>query len=174
MYFVAKSEVRGWPGIGWLARGTGTVFINRRRGDAKAQTAVFEDRLAAGHRLLFFPEGTSTDGHRVLPFKSTLFAAFLTDRLRPILHLQPVTLRYVAPAGERPEFYGWWGNMGFAPNLIAMLSAPRHGRVEVVYHPAVAVADHPDRKALARLCETAVRHGLETGAPAPRPSEAAR
>ncbi|RMA42384.1 lysophospholipid acyltransferase family protein [Rhodophyticola porphyridii] len=164
LYFVAKSEVRGWGGIGWLARGTGTLFINRRRGEARAQQALFEDRLAAGHRLLFFPEGTSTDGQRVLDFKSTLFAAFQADRLRDILHIQPVTLRYVAPAGEAPQFYGWWGDMGFGPNLLRMLATRAHGRVEVIYHPDIAVADMPDRKALALACETAVRAGLSEAA----------
>ena len=78
LYFVSKAEVAGWPGIGLLAKITGTVFIARDRGQARAQQDVFEDRLLAGHRLLFFPEGTSTDNFRVLPFKSTLFAAFIT------------------------------------------------------------------------------------------------
>jgi 1-acyl-sn-glycerol-3-phosphate acyltransferase len=111
LYFVAKSEVAGWPGIGWLARGTGTVFIARDKRQAAAQTRLFEDRLRAGHRLLFFPEGTSTDGRRVLPFKSTLFQAFHSDRLRDLMTIQPVTLVYRAPKGEDPVFYGWWGDM---------------------------------------------------------------
>jgi lyso-ornithine lipid O-acyltransferase len=72
IYFVSKSEVAGWPGIGWLARATGTVFINRQGREAQMQKLLFEARLRAGHRLLFFPEGTSTDGQRVLDFKSTL------------------------------------------------------------------------------------------------------
>ena len=78
VYFVSKAEVAGWAGIGWLARATGTVFIARKGTEAKEQQALFEARLRAGHRLLFFPEGTSTDSLRVLPFKSTLFAAFYT------------------------------------------------------------------------------------------------
>ena len=77
IYFVSKDEVRDWPGIGWLARATGTVFIARKSREAGVQARLFETRMAAGHRLLFFPEGTSTDGRRVLPFKTTLFAAFL-------------------------------------------------------------------------------------------------
>ncbi len=160
LYFVAKAEVRGWPGIGWLARGTGTVFINRRRGEAKAQQELFEDRLAAGHKLLFFPEGTSTDGRRVLEFKSTLFAAFLTERLKPFLSLQPVTLRYIAPEEEQPAFYGWWGDMGFTDNLVKMLAARKGGAVEVIYHSPLRVAGFADRKALAAACEEAVRAGL--------------
>ncbi|MCX8508159.1 MAG: lysophospholipid acyltransferase family protein, partial [Rhodobacteraceae bacterium] len=71
IYFVSKAEVGGWPAIGWLARATGTVFIARDAKEAKEQQALFEGRIRAGHRLLFFPEGTSTDGRRVLPFKST-------------------------------------------------------------------------------------------------------
>ena len=60
IYFVSKSEVAGWPGIGWLARATGTVFIRRERREASSQIKIFRNRLAVGHKLLFFPEGTST------------------------------------------------------------------------------------------------------------------
>lgn len=55
VYFVSKAEVAKWPGIGWLARATGTVFIERDRKKAREQTKVFETRLKAGHKLLFFP-----------------------------------------------------------------------------------------------------------------------
>lgn len=160
IYFVSKAEVAAWPGIGWLARATGTVFINRDRREARAQKQIFEDRLQAGHKLLFFPEGTSTDGIRVLPFKSTLFAAFFADGLRQEMQVQPVTVVYRAPDGADPRFYGWWGDMAFGPHLLRVLAAPRQGAVEVVYHPPVAVADFADRKALARYCEDAVRAGL--------------
>lgn len=60
MYFVAKNEVAGWPGIGWLARATGTVFISRDRAVASAQAARLGARLRAGDRLMLFPEGTSS------------------------------------------------------------------------------------------------------------------
>ena len=92
VYFVSKAEVSGWPVIGWLARATGTVFIARDAKKAKGQQSLFEDRIRAGHRLLFFPEGTSTDGRRVLPFKSTLFAAFYTHGLEHVMQIQPVTV----------------------------------------------------------------------------------
>ena len=55
IYFVSKSEVAHWPGIGWLARATGTVFIKRDRREVTSQISVFRERLAAGHKLLFFP-----------------------------------------------------------------------------------------------------------------------
>lgn len=160
LYFVAKSEVAGWPGIGWLARGTGTVFIARDPKQARAQTRIFEDRLRAGHRLLFFPEGTSTDGRRVLPFKPTLFQAFLSDRLRDVLQIQPVTLIYHAPEGEESRFYGWWGDMALGPSILSVLAVCRQGRVEVVYHTPLKVSDFRDRKTLAAASEAAVRQGL--------------
>ncbi len=160
VYFVAKSEVAGWPGIGALARVTGAVFIQRDRTQAKAQIATFRARLAAGQRLLFFPEGTSTDGLRVLPFKPTLFAAFLDTGLRPDLCIQPVSVRYSAPSGADPRFYGWWGDMAFGPHLLAVLAARRQGRVTVVYHDALQVSAFSDRKALAQAAEVLVRTGV--------------
>lgn len=163
IYFVSKSEVATWPVIGWLARATGTVFINRSGREAGMQKLVFEARLRANHRLLFFPEGTSTDGLRVLPFKSTLFAAFFTPGLKDILHVQPVSLRYHAPPGADPRFFGWWGDMDFAGHLLMVLAAPAKGRVELVFDAPVAVADFDGRKALAAHCEARVRAGLEAG-----------
>ncbi len=161
VYFVSKAEVAKWPGIGWLAKATGTVFINRNRAEAAAQKAVFQERLNAGHELLFFPEGTSSDGQRILPFKSTLFAAFFEDGLREYLRIQPVTVHYHAPQGADVRFYGWWGDMEFASHLLGVLAAPRQGRVKLTYHAPVAVQDFPDRKALAFHCEQAVRGGFE-------------
>lgn len=157
VYFVSKAEVAAWPFIGWLARGTGTVFIARKGTEAKAQQALFEDRLRAGHQLLFFPEGTSTDALRVLPFKSTLFQALYTHGLDHVLQVQPVTVVYHAPEGQDARFYGWWGDMDLAPHLIATLSAARQGRVEVIYHPPVPVDALASRKELAAYCEKVVR-----------------
>ena len=160
IYFVSKAEVAKWPGIGWLARATGTVFIQRDRRTASAQVAVFQDRLALGHKLLFFPEGTSTDGQRVLPFKPTLFAAFFAPGLRETLSIQPVSVVYREPTGADARFYGWWGDMEFGPHLLSTLAARRQGSVTVIYHAPVRVADFGDRKALASALETTVRDGL--------------
>jgi lyso-ornithine lipid O-acyltransferase len=165
IYFVAKSEVHGWAGIGWLARATGTVFIARRGVEAKDHKDLLERRLQDGHQLLFFPEGTSTDARRILPFKSSLFAAFLHPDLAPTLRIQPVTVVYYPPAGIDPRFYGWWGDMGFAEHLLLVLAAARQGRVEMTYHDPVAVADFPDRKALARHCESVIRQTFDAALP---------
>jgi 1-acyl-sn-glycerol-3-phosphate acyltransferase len=160
VYFVSKAEVAGWPGIGFLAKITGTVFIARDPREAKAQQEVFEERLLAGHKLLFFPEGTSTDGFRVLPFKSTLFQAFFNETLRHEMHIQPVTVIYTAPEGEDPRFYGWWGDMDFGSHALKLLAARRNGSVKVVYHVPVKVEDFATRKALAAHVEQVVRGGM--------------
>lgn len=157
IYFVAKSEVERWGGIGWLARATGTVFIARRGVEAKEQARMFETRLKAGHRLLFFPEGTSTDSLRVLPFKSSLFAAFFAPDLAQAMHIQPVTVVYHAPPGRDARHYGWWGEMEFLPSLLLTLATAPQGRVEVIFHPEVPVAAFADRKDLARHCERVIR-----------------
>jgi lyso-ornithine lipid O-acyltransferase len=166
--FVSKAEVAGWPGIGWLARATGTVFIARDRREAKDHADVLTDRLRAGQRLLFFPEGTSTDGLRVLPFKSTLFASLFDAALDNGMRVQPVSVIYHAPRGTDRRHYGWWGDMGFAPHLVQTLAAWRQGSVEVVFHDTVLVSDFASRKALAQYCEQRVRAGVEAGLQAPR------
>ncbi len=160
IYFVAKSEVSKWPGIGWLARATGTVFIARDPRQARAQQALFEDRLRWGHRILFFPEGTSTDGLRVLPFKSTLFAAFYSHGLDHVMQIQPVTVIYRAPDGRDPRLYGWWADMEFGTHFLATLAEPRQGGIEVVFHDPVAVDAFPSRKELSAHCEGVIRAEL--------------
>ncbi len=158
--FVAKAEVAAWPGIGPLARIADTLFVRRDRREARSQTAAFRDRLARGQRLLFFPEGTSTDGMRVLPFKSTLFAALFDPALDADLHVQPVTLIYTGPDGQDVDFYGWWGDTGFGEHLMTVLGQRRGGGVRVVYHPPFRVRDFADRKALTRACENTVRGAM--------------
>lgn len=166
VFFVSKAEVARWPGIGFIAKIAGTVFIARDRKEAQSQRDLFENCLTAGQKLLFFPEGTSTDSQRVLPFKSTLFAAFFSDNLKSTMRLQPVTVNYLAPAGEEPRFYGWWGDMDFGAHMLKMLASKRHGRVLVVYHAPVNVRDFSDRKALAAYTENIVRgqHVLSSNA----------
>lgn len=156
MFFVSKAEVSGWPGINILTRVTNTHFVTRDPRLARQQTAEFIDRTAAGHRLLFFPEGTSSDGRRVLPFKATLFQAFLDPSLPKNLAIQPISVHYEAPAGRSTAFYGWWGAMDLGPHLLAVLAQPRQGSVTVTMHQPISVAGH-DRKTLAAAAEAAVR-----------------
>lgn len=171
IYFVSKSEVAGWPGIGVLAKATGTVFISRERKEAKRQQALFEARLGIGHKLLFFPEGTSTDAIRVLPFKTTLFEAFFSDNLKDKSFVQPISVNYHAPKGEDPRYYGWWGDMQLVPNVFHVLSTPRHGTCELVFHDPIPVSAYADRKQLAQHLESQVRGAQINATEAPKPAK---
>lgn len=165
VFFVAKSEVRNWPAIGAMARVVGTVFIKRKRVDAKVQHDLFLDHATKGHKLLFFPEGTSTDGCHVLPFRSSLFQAFFAADLIDLMWVQPVTVLYFAPKGQRADFYGYWGEMEMLDHMIHVLSQPKQGRVEVVFHAPLKIADFTDRKALANAAYASVAGGMPNRLP---------
>jgi 1-acyl-sn-glycerol-3-phosphate acyltransferase len=81
--FIAKAEVADWPFFGWLAKLQRSVFVDRRVRSTATQRNAISDRLAAGDALILFPEGTSGDGNRVLPFKSALFAWYGAVDLAP-------------------------------------------------------------------------------------------
>ena len=157
--FVARRDVGNWFGIGILARATGSVFIERDPRQAAKQCKDLANRLACGDKVLIFPEGTSTDGMRVVQFKSTLFAAFFEPDTRDRLYIQPVTLRYFPPTGEDPRLYAWWGDMDFGPHLWSILTAPSGGVAKLILHPPEKVGNFANRKVLARHCEAVVAQG---------------
>ena len=160
IHFVSKAEVASWPVIGWLARVTGTLFIERKQTEAKRQQAQLAERIIGGDKLCFFPEGTSSDGLRVLPFKSTLFSVFHTAELRELVWVQPVTVTYYPPEGRGKRFYGWWGEMDFGPHAMMILGLSVGGRVRVTFHPPLKAADYDTRKSLAMVAGETVRAGL--------------
>jgi 1-acyl-sn-glycerol-3-phosphate acyltransferase len=165
--FVSKDAVAGWPVIGPLARWTGTLFIARDRRQAPQQAERLAERLRAGSRMLFFPEGTSTDGRRVVRFHAPLFGGLLAAAGDTPFRVQPVSVVLHGPGGADPRFYAWWGDTELAPHLLAVLARRRHGRVTVVLHPPVETVPGEDRKALAGRLETIVRAGVaaELGLP---------
>lgn len=162
--FVAKREVARWPLFGQIARLGRTVFVDRdRRGDAVRANGEMAARLAAGDSLVLFPEGTSSDGNRVLPFRASLLASALRADGR-LLPVQPVTLAYTRLAGvpmdhfKRPHV-AWYGDMRLAPHLWQALKLGPLD-VDVVFHAPLDLAAAGGRKALARQCEEKVRAGL--------------
>ncbi len=159
-YFVSKAEVRKWPLIGFIARTTGVVFIERRAADAARQKEIFLARISAGDKLLFFPEGTSTDGLRVLKFRSSLFAAFFEAGLRETMWIQPVAVVYHAPKNTDLRFYGWWGDMNFTPHFMHILGSGQQGSVTIHFADPIKVSTMPDRKVLAEACEKSVRAAM--------------
>lgn len=179
--FIAKAEVADWPFFGWLAKLQRSVFVDRRVRSTLTQRAAISTRLAAGDALILFPEGTSGDGNRVLPFKSALFgAAQLEGGVAPVI-VQPVSLAYTKldgmPIGRlyRPLF-AWYGAVDLAPHIWSMAGL---GTVEVVveFHPPTSLADCGSRKALAGYCYARIAGGVAGalfGRPQPMPEPPGR
>lgn len=166
--FVAKSEIAGWPVVGLLANLQRTVYIERARRSHTAQVnETVARRLAAGDMVVLFPEGTTSDGNRLLPFRSSLVgaagAALLETDLRSI-RLQPLAVAFTRRNGlpvtrrERPAI-AWYGTMELAPHLAAFL---RDGPldVEVTWGEPIRFDEGLDRKRAAAMAEAAVRADL--------------
>jgi 1-acyl-sn-glycerol-3-phosphate acyltransferase len=165
MVFVAKRDVSGWPLIGAAARVQKVVFVDRQRrqqtGNAVNEIAA---RLSEGHPVVLFAEGTSSDGNRVLPFRTALIGAAAAARDGTSvadLVLQPLSICYPGLGGlpmrraERPRV-AWYGDLDFLPHLKDFI---RRNDVDAVvsFGPPVDMAADHDRKATARALEQAVR-----------------
>ncbi|MFT3972776.1 MAG: 1-acyl-sn-glycerol-3-phosphate acyltransferase [Amaricoccus sp.] len=159
-FLVSKAEVRDWPGVGLIGRAIGTMFIDRRPAQAKAQEAELLARLARGDRMAIFPEGTSTDGQRILAFKSALFGVFFAPELAGQVAVQPVTIRYRPPEGLPAAVYGWWGEMDFAGHLRDVLARSAGGTVELTFRAPLRPEAFGGRKEMAAAAEAAVRAGF--------------
>ncbi len=143
--FVAKAEVADWPFFGLLAKLQRTVFIDRRGSKAALHRDEIGARLEAGDDLILFPEGTSSDGNRVLPFKSALFSVAERRVLgRPIV-VQPVSLAYThidgLPIGrEWRPYFAWYGGMDLGAHIRNVIAMGRL-TIQVTFHPPLGVAD---------------------------------
>ncbi len=162
--FVAKEEVATWPVFGILAKLQRTVFIERNARRAAAHRNELQERLERGDNLILFPEGTSSDGSRVLPFKSSLFAIAEAPVAGRPLVVQAVSVAYTKldgmPMGRylRP-FFAWYGDMDLASHLWQAL-ALGHATVVVEFHPPVTIADFDSRKALSEHCQRQAAGGV--------------
>lgn len=122
---VAKTEVRGWPLLGWLTAQAGTVYVERGGGPKTyaGVNAAMEEAYCSGLPVLFFPEGTTTDGNGVLPFRRGLFHSVLSNGVS----LRTAAVRYsldddVANGGATvAEDVCWWGEMMFGPHMVRLL-----------------------------------------------------
>jgi 1-acyl-sn-glycerol-3-phosphate acyltransferase len=150
--FVAKSELARWPIVGAMIRGAGTLFIERtKRGDTRRVNNHVALVLASGEVVAIFPEGTTTDGIDMLPFKSSL--------LQPIVeaegHVQPVAIRYRAPDGTLSVAPAYVGETSFAESFWQVCGV-RALTVELIATAALpARAGH--RRQLARDAERLIR-----------------
>jgi len=163
--FIAKAEVEGWPVFGWLAKQRRTMFVERSSRHSKNQGNWLKDRLASGDDLILFPEGTSTDGQQVLPFKSTLFAAVENSTPIDDVIIQPITVAYNRYDGgplcdkTRPR-YAWYDDMTLGAHLWYWLGLKRVG-VDLIFHEPVKASSYSSRKDLATHCFQVVAKGLQ-------------
>ncbi len=159
--FIAKRDVKSWPFFGALAQLQRTVFVDRdRRHTTGTSRDEMRERMKAGDMLVLFAEGTSGDGARVLPFKSAFFAAAEHHGVS----VQPLSVVYTGqrnlPMTRRTRpLYAWYGDMEMPPHL---WGAAGRGPIEVkiICHAPMSIADHGNRKTMAKQAEEAVRQGL--------------
>lgn len=167
--FIAKAEVAEWPVIGFCARLQRCIFVDRTR---KSHTAFVNTevahRLSQGDTIVLFPEGTTNDGNRLLPFRSALVGAAraaLAELSLQRIFLQPLAIVYIRRNGlpvtrrERPAI-AWYGDMDLAPHLVAMLC---EGPLDVVVswcEPIPFDAGH-DRKRATLEAEAAIRAAVQ-------------
>lgn len=156
--FVSKAEVGQWPVVGTVARLGRTVFVSRKRTGTGKEAEEIQQRLAGGGSIILFPEGTSNDGTRVLPFRSSFLAAAQHAK-----QVQPVSLVYDRLGGlpacrrDRPLF-AWYGDMDIATHFWRI--ARRSGaRATVLLHDPADPAAFPDRKALTAAASDVVAEG---------------
>lgn len=161
--FIAKSEIAGWPLFGLFARLQRSVFVDRTKRHATGHVnRTIAERMAEGDPVVLFGEGTSSDGNRVLPFRSALLGALretLADSGRG--YVQPVSIAYTRlhglPMGRQHRSYAaWYGDIDLLPHLSRVLRA---GAIDVTvsFGPPAEVEPDLDRKVLARSTEEAVR-----------------
>lgn len=162
--YVSKSEIGNWPMVGTAAKSQRTIFVDRSRrqqtGDAIADIV---DRLSNGTSVVLFAEGTSSDGNRVLPFRSALIGAVREAAARSEhgILIQPMSICYTAlngiPMGRqhRPTV-AWYGDLDFMPHISAFIA---RGAVDAVvsYGEPIAADASSDRKVMAKTLEGAVR-----------------
>src|SRR5882757_9868239 len=163
--FVAKAEVASWPFFGWLAKAQRTIFVERRSSATSSSRDEMLARLDTGDNLMLFPEGTSSDGNRVLPFRSALFAVAQMRRERKPIAVQPVSVAYTRldgiPLGRywRPLF-AWYGDSDLLPHLWQMVCLGETEAV-VTFFPPVDIERLGDRKKLAEFCFRQVSLGVQ-------------
>lgn len=165
--FVAKKDVESWPLFGFLSKLQQTAFISRSREDATKEKNALETMLREGKSLILFPEGTSTDGRSVLPFKSSLFAIALREEAQD-LSIQPFTVSMLAVDRSPPQtqdqrdIYAWHIDMDTPlPAHLWRFAKSRGAVIALHFHPPIRARDYKDRKVLANHCHDHVSKGLK-------------
>lgn len=176
--FIAKSELAGWPLVGWLSKLQRTVYVERdRKRKSGEQANEIAQRLAAGDAMLLFAEGTTGDGNLLLPFKSTLFGAAslaIAGGETDTVYIQPAAIAYTRlhgmPMGRQHRpLISWVGDQDLAPHAKGLLMEGGMD-VELVFGEPVEFSRGMNRKAVAREVEKRVQELFVSALSDPRPS----
>lgn len=162
--FVARSDLAEWGMFATLSNLQRTIYIEReRRSQSAAQSHEIGGRLTAGQNVILFPEGTSSLGTHVLPFRTSLFS--VVEKAGRNSWVQPLSIGYCRLNGmpitraERARI-AWVGDMDLLPHVWEAMGIGRIG-ARIIYHPPVRPGDFVNRKELARHCEAQVAQGLQ-------------
>ena len=164
--FVAKKEVGGWPFVSSLARLQRTVFVDRSKRQAAGEAAdEITQRLAGGDTIVLFAEGTSSDGNRVLPFKTSLFGAVInaeTSKTHVVVQTAAIVYTHLhgvpLARADRPHI-GWYGDMEMQSHAWHILKSGPIGVTIRIGEP-VELSSFASRKALALTSEREVRRAV--------------
>lgn len=160
-FLVSKAEIGRWPLFGILARAGGTMFVDRSsRASAEQVTEEIAERLKGTVPVLFFPEGTSTDGSELLRFHSRLF----TPAVEGGIQVTSAAVRYVPDDGSSERVLCWFGDDLFLPHLWSTLGGPNL-TIEIIFgEPQI----YKHRRIAADATQAEIRAMRETGAPVPQ------
>ncbi|HOO82227.1 MAG TPA: lysophospholipid acyltransferase family protein [Alphaproteobacteria bacterium] len=165
--FVAKKDVASWPVFGYLSKLQQTAFVSRSREDARKGANALAEMLKDGKNLIIFPEGTSTDGREVVPFKSSLFSIMLQKDAQNLV-IQPVSIEVVSSNGRAPktqeerDLYAWHRDMDTElPEHLWRFAKTSGAVLNIKFYDIVRANDFSDRKTLAKVCHETVSKGLK-------------
>ncbi|MHA7838961.1 MAG: lysophospholipid acyltransferase family protein [bacterium] len=151
--FVARADVADWPLIGQAGRLIGTIFVDRtRKRDLLRVIPEMQRPLSTGRNVIFFPEGTSSPGREILPFKSSLFEPAVRCGV-PVVTAS-LQLETAPPAAPAARSVCWWGSMTFAPHVFELLQLRSF---DARIHFSSPIRPEEDRKALSRAAAESIR-----------------
>lgn len=159
--FIAKSDVKGWPGLGIIAIITKTIFIARETMFPFAELCKVKRKLYGGENLILFPEGTTSNGNELLKFKSSLFRIAEEANEKNIFTLQPVTIAYTKLGKEKTTsdtrpILAWFGDMTLLPHLGNVLSMRDGITITLKFHNAFEYSVPTSRKLVTHDCKKTI------------------
>jgi len=162
--FVAKSEIKTWPLINKIAMLGRTIFINRSKVfSIKDQVNLLSNYFKTNQNIILFPEGTSSDGSKVLPFKSSLFGLVELKQFREY-KIQPISISYSKIDGMPVEkkfrpFFAWFGDMDLISHAWKFLGLGL-SEVDINFHKPIKFSDFKDRKEASKFCQNLISEQL--------------